>query len=325
MNQRLESARKNARKNREAFALLGQNIADLSQTIAQRIPYAVDELEMAATLESLGVSDVVARERFGAETTFALAQNVLTQLRASQPLRPQPSPSAYLAPLTPLWRDQLHGLGLLIGYGVVLLVIRYAGASGNLDDSQIIALSLGLTCAMCLSNGFSYALSRRASIYVGLEQRPAAVHFLKRTMQAALLTVIALVMGAAFLIAVMASWLADEGYIFLIAFSAWATIGISVAGLSLLRASPWFAMSLSAGSIVGVVADQIMTPLSATHLWLSALAGLLVVLATLGLGLKRAFAVAPSPASQRVSLPSAAYLAIWPRASSNCETALAFH
>lgn len=51
-------------------------IADLAARVSQRLPLPIDYLEIAALLESMGVTDGVARRRFGMADTFALAEVV---------------------------------------------------------------------------------------------------------------------------------------------------------------------------------------------------------------------------------------------------------
>jgi hypothetical protein len=56
--------------------------ADLVKEVASRIPLPVDALEITAMLESLGVTDELARRRYGAADAFDLAEQVLVEARA---------------------------------------------------------------------------------------------------------------------------------------------------------------------------------------------------------------------------------------------------
>jgi hypothetical protein len=56
---------------------------DLVEEVTRRIPLPVDALEITAVLESLGITDNLARRRYGAFDAFDLAEHVHTSMRAS--------------------------------------------------------------------------------------------------------------------------------------------------------------------------------------------------------------------------------------------------
>src|ERR1700716_2302330 len=59
---------------------------DLLAEVTRRVPLPIDGLEITALLESLGITDELARGRYGAADAFDLADKVLASARMWVPL-----------------------------------------------------------------------------------------------------------------------------------------------------------------------------------------------------------------------------------------------
>jgi glycosyltransferase involved in cell wall biosynthesis len=64
-----------------AVHLDGVLLAELAEEVYRRVPQPVDSLEITAVLESMGIPDRVASQRYGAADTFALGNAVLAWIR----------------------------------------------------------------------------------------------------------------------------------------------------------------------------------------------------------------------------------------------------
>ena len=69
---------------RTEFKVLDQEAAaTLAVEVSRRVPLPIDFLEITALLESMGITDEVAAQRYGVPDVFTLADAVLPQVRYS--------------------------------------------------------------------------------------------------------------------------------------------------------------------------------------------------------------------------------------------------
>ncbi|MBP2336728.1 hypothetical protein JOF41_002906 [Saccharothrix coeruleofusca] len=97
------------------------SVADLVGRVQPLLPAPVDELQVAALLESQGVTDQAAVEQYGAADVFALAQEVFQRL----PHTPVPAPETPLPRRS--WHDAAHGLLYLMPSAVYPAVFAVLG------------------------------------------------------------------------------------------------------------------------------------------------------------------------------------------------------
>jgi len=223
--------------------------AVLVDEVAERVPQPVDPLEIAAVLESLGVTDDVAASDYSVPTVFELAAEVFAELRL-QTRAPSTSASsagedpgeAPPSPAETVWRG-LFSLAPLLVLAAGLWGLGEAGASRR----AVFAVGLGATASILLTNGPIQAISRRASFYLGLGDRRAAWRYLL----SGLATVLALAAPAASLGLLVAAGVGGteprERALFAIAFVSAAPLWLLAAGLSLVRATGWSAVSFGLG------------------------------------------------------------------------------
>jgi hypothetical protein len=123
-----------------------QRCAELARTTQAVLPGAVDELHVAAALESRGVTDEMARNRYGRRDVFELAQRVLVDLARSPVESATPKPTRRRESL----RIVLHGPLYMLPSTVYPAVFAYLGAATILRG-MIVATVLGWIWGMAVS------------------------------------------------------------------------------------------------------------------------------------------------------------------------------
>lgn len=191
---------------------------------------------------------------------------------------------------------------------VLLLVIRAYGVLGAWDSGQVLALSLGMTASILLCSGFVYAMSRRASICLGLGDRRSASRFLRGTMLIAGLW--AMVVGPLLVLgsASLGLFTPEQRATFVLAFLGLSAIWILGSGLSLLRASGWLGVGLSIGLLTGLAVDRTVARISDLHLWAGTVVGFVLTIGVIAVALERVLGAAPDQRHRRVALPPVSYL-----------------
>jgi polysaccharide biosynthesis protein PelF len=287
-------------------------ISELAGEVLRRDSHPIDYLEIAAVLESIGVTDQIAAQRYGAPDTFALAENVLEQVRAMHILGQAHAPADQTEPRASIWqtlRDYAGGPIALLPNLVLLIMINVYARLGQWNEGQVLALTLGMTAGMLITNGFVQAIMRRASRALGLGSPRAAGRFLRASLLLAG-SVLAGVVVLALLVASGMGWFTfQERLIFGLAFLGLSTIWLMAGVLSLLRAPGWLGLGLLAGLIVGYAIDRLAAPFSSAHLALGTMVGFPVTVGLMFYRMRRPFDV-PIKAGKdnRVFLPPTTYL-----------------
>jgi len=286
----------------------------LANQVRQRDPLPIDYLEVTAVLESLGITDEVATNRYGAPHTFGLAEVVLDVVRAQRP--PLNARAASAAPAAEDTRrqallDYARGpLALLPGLALLLIIEAYRWLSGW-EAHTLMALSVGFTSAMLLTNVFTQGIMSRGSLYLGINNLRAARQYLGR----GLLFAGANLLGAVALTVLVTGWLGvltlGDRLIFALAFMALATIWLISSALVFQRAQAWLSVALGAGLIVGFTADRLAAPFFAWHLLLGSAGGYAVTIGVIVYALRWIFgpkASGPATKPDKVALPPASFL-----------------
>ena len=266
-------------------------------------------------IESHGITDTIARSRYGAEGTFDLAERVfapvmaLRQPRSSRPAKDSGrSPEAVRGRVADLARGPFALAPL-----VVLLCIVQAFSEVGWGRGRLLALSLGMTMSVALANGFVAAIARRVALYLGLGHRGLA----RRLLDAGLLTAAAsiAILGALAYVAARTFGLfaADERLVFLAALVCFTGLGLGIATLSIARATGWLCVGLAAGLAAALATRSLAGTGTGSQLLLALGAGLGVALAVLLAAARHVYGprrseTALPPRSQLV-LESAGYFA----------------
>ncbi|WAZ21235.1 hypothetical protein STRCI_002395 [Streptomyces cinnabarinus] len=144
-------------------------VDELAARLDDFVAAAVHPDEIAALLESDGLSDDQIRERYGVKNSFALAEVLYDRVprRYPEPRDPAPDP----------WRTSLLGCLLrgvvfaLPGFGYVLGAPLLAGPRG---DFGLPAGTVPLLAAALFGWTWNQGLSHRAYTWLGLADKPAA-------------------------------------------------------------------------------------------------------------------------------------------------------
>ncbi len=141
---------------------------------ATRWPTPVNVRDLAIRLETEGVSDFVAREDFGFEDTWAMAQAHFAELSGPAPAKVH----SKLHLVQSVKRrhglvDYINGISFalpLLFSCVAILLLRFSLWGGELPSSQAAAIGLGVACSFIVSGGFVQAMSRQGLWYMGTGQ-----------------------------------------------------------------------------------------------------------------------------------------------------------
>lgn len=138
------------------------------------IGYPVDTYAIVAVLETYGLRDVDARERFGAENVFDLADELFAEFRVRAKRYPHIPAAAETTGLSALQKFLLHYARGLFSNApwalqiVSLLLFGYAfGIYAKFDGKQVTVAGVGMMLSFLVSGGFVQALGRMASFYNG--------------------------------------------------------------------------------------------------------------------------------------------------------------
>ena len=269
----------------------------------------VDSLEVAALMESTGITDQIAAVRYGAADVFELADAALPDLRSRQWIE-APGGDSTEGVTGSLWarlRDATRVPLALVQAGLLLAVILAFAQFSGWPSDRVIALGLGMTTGILLVSVLIQALGRRASIYLGFRDRASAVASVD------LLTVVAaaVIAAIALAIAVAAFFSSDASAANLEAFgggfATLAMIWVAAAGPIVARAPEWLVLALAAA--VGTI--------YAGHLWISPAAADFGLVAAAAFGLAGAVVLVGRRLSlrrragekkEKAMLPSPGYL-----------------
>ena len=221
----------------------------LADELAAEIAQPVDPLELAAVIESHGITDTVARDRYGAETTFELAERVFPAVIAQRVPRSAQPPES-----DPRGRRRRGGRVSDLARGpfalvplLVLLATIGAFAEAGWDRGRLFALSLGMTVSAALANGFVGAIARRVALYLGLGYGGLAARLLTLDIVVAASAITTFGALAFALATALELFGADERLVFLLGLVCFTLVALGLAKLSLARATGWVCTGLAAG------------------------------------------------------------------------------
>lgn len=146
---------------------VGDPVADLAERLAAPCASAVHADEIAALLESEGLTDEQITERYGHGDLFSLAAALFALVPRAHP-EPEPAADPWR---TDPWRCVLRGLTFALPGVAYVLAGRWAGGPGG--PFGVSAAVAGWAAAALWSWGWNQGLAHRAGLLL-LAQRPRA-------------------------------------------------------------------------------------------------------------------------------------------------------
>jgi hypothetical protein len=147
---------------------------DLVDFVLQQTTSPVNTWAVAATLESRGVRDVDARQRYGDADVFALADRVYAACRArlieaGDPVEAVESPTGLSTVLQRYGRGFISGLPMLVQTFSVLLLAFVLYALLGYDEQRASVVALATLVSLVVTGGFVQCIGRLGVYYA--EQR----------------------------------------------------------------------------------------------------------------------------------------------------------
>lgn len=277
----------------------------------------VDVLQVAALLETAGITDSSALLRYGHASVFDLAESVMQHLPGCR-LNNSQHPTAP-APVEPRWQaalDYLRGPLTLLPMVLFSAVIMIYQQFGRWPLGTVLAMSVAVVGSLLVTSGFVQAASRKGSSYLSQGYILAAQRIIGRIMGMGLMAVFLTTLLLAFAAHALLAADLDAVMTLAIAFVVLSCLWLAAGVLFMLNQVHWFGIGLAVG--VGavwlllrrlplVLADRNVAMLAAT---VAGSAGALLVMAVV---LRRTLArrtAASSVGAQRVVLPATPHLLV---------------
>jgi len=233
-------------------------VSELAREISERDAKPIDSYEVTALLEAQGITDAVARNRYGFPSTFELGEAVFYYMHLKGII---PKPGRESRPhdesFLEKWMDYSRGLAALLPVFVLLMMVALLSLEGVWDYPMILAFSIGMTSSMVVSSGLLQSISRRLSIYVGMKHFQAArTYMIRAAFGSVFLNLMAALLAA--LIAVSLSLLTrQELIVFIAAFIGLGTLWLLGGQLAIAGKASWLGWSMAAGLLVGVATSSL--------------------------------------------------------------------
>jgi glycosyltransferase involved in cell wall biosynthesis len=284
----------------------------MADEVMRHCPQPIDFLEVTAIIESFGTTDDIARHQYGASDTFALAKAVLAIIREEHPIMGGVARKEHTEPISN-FRQKLmlytSGPITLLPGLIVMSIIQFYAISGQFTSEQMLALSMGISTGLLLTNGFLQAIMRRTSICLSLNNPTSARKFLIRSLSMAALAVIGLGMTTILLTSCFNVYTFEDRILFCLGYIGISIIWLVGGALSPLKAQLWLGIGLITGLGTIIATDFLTGIFLSEHLIVSTIAGIIVTLGVIFYAIKRAFAkIRKSVKKDREILPSNTYL-----------------
>lgn len=237
-----------------------ESLPALIEDVAKRCPQPVSALQIAALLESSGITDTAARQKYGCNDVFELAEVVTQGVLASTHLRAQPLTSSPGTNGMPRSRQQSQGapgpdslmdyargpLSLLPMILVSLIIAAYQ-EMGQWESYQVVTLGASMLGSLLVTSGFIQAASRKGAGYLSQGYVRAATAMVVRIVMVGALAVLVTAAVAGALVRVALGWLPGDVALMVVAYIALSFLWLTAAVLFLVEASHWFGGSLAVG------------------------------------------------------------------------------
>jgi len=246
-----------------------RTVDSLVAEVHRSVPLPVSVLQVAALLESAGVTDAAARARYGHDSVFVLAKTVGAALlqtgeaeigssRVSVPLR-EADRDAAPGRRASLLADYLRGPFSLLPLVLLSVMIGAFQAYGAWGSGRVLVLSGATIGSLLVTGGFVQVAARRGSIYLSQGYARSAARFLTRLAGVSLVTVLAaaglITLGGRSLGLLSSQDLALLALAFVLLSVLWLLSGV----LAIVQRSVWFGISLALGSACSYATLMVLT------------------------------------------------------------------
>ncbi|MBV8528816.1 MAG: GT4 family glycosyltransferase PelF [Candidatus Dormibacteraeota bacterium] len=282
-------------------------VAALAVEVAQRVRFPLEDLEIAAVLESMAISDMVAQQRYGAADVFELAETIFARVERRPPATdfPRGRGTRLIRAVAGVATDYVRGPLAMFPILVLLVAIAAYRLVGNWSEDQVLAMALGITASLLVTNGFTQAGARRAAIYLSREMPGAMLVFLRATAIAATLTVTVLTALTLTLATVLNIASQTDRVIFSVSMLLFATLWLVASALALVDAAIWIGAGLIVGLMVVVGTALVLQPVG-FYLVAATAAGYTAALVVMLRALRRGLSHVST--KDRFALPATAYV-----------------
>ncbi len=259
-------------------------IEEVYKTCAQPI----NMLHIAALLETAGVTDTTARQRYGYPDVFALAENLADRMRTMpthppvQPIEPDIPRENWKTTLIDYGRGPMGLLPLIL---LTVLINLYQNF-GGWDSSQVLTLSISTIGSLLVTSGFVQIAARKGSSYLSQGYVRAGGRIIVQIIGLCLAVVLvsALILTLSLRSAV---WFDQNDHgLLLTAYITLSCLWMFSAVLAILNLMHWFVIALGAGVVATYTSIELLlrahlpaptVMLVATVVGLLTMAGLMVV------------------------------------------------
>jgi polysaccharide biosynthesis protein PelF len=262
--------------------ITGEGGVALLDAVREQVSHPVDEREIAAVLETSGVTDAVAQARYGAGDAFALASAIFSQLRGGEVgagLRPH-----RIVPPDPERESitrAVSGALMLVPAGVLLGLGHWIGPIHGWTSGAGRALLLGVVASTLLGNAFLFAIMRRGALLLGCDRWNAARRFLLLSSVIAVVLLLCADAVALLVASAVGHLTGAEAATFGLSFAALIGLWVLTGGLVLVRRGYEVGLATLAGVAVGVVIYYALGTRSTTDVELALCIGYLVTIVVL--------------------------------------------
>jgi len=228
-----------------------EGVGLLAEEVRSACPAPINRLQITALLESAGVTDAIATQRYGYGNVFALADGV-AEVLATTPAQVVPSRAARIDEISrrAMAIDYLRGPLGVLPLLLLTVIVGVFQSFGRWEGARILTLSASTIGSLLVTGGFIQIAARKGSSYLSQGYALAAARFVGRVGVVAFATVVisGLVIWG---VTRQLGWLAaEDGPLMLGSYVALACLWMLSAGLSIFKRVHWFGIALAAG--VGV-------------------------------------------------------------------------
>jgi polysaccharide biosynthesis protein PelF len=287
---------------------------DLARDVETRSPVPMDALEVAAVIESIGVTDRLARRRYGEHDVFTLASSLfeaLTNKRKAQGSAGRVGPPPTVQRRGGGFFDAArHPAWALVPSIVLLAAIFALSHMGRWPTNRVLALAIGMSAGMLGTNGLALAMGRRASVALSLGKIMAARRFFVGCLVLGVLFTAVLSVSLSFIPWHGVSFLHTDRPVFITASIVLAVLWLTASALSLVAASGFAALALCIGLGVTVGISYGTDRVTRHHLLIGVSVGVAVAAAGMFVVLNKHAQRLAQKQIGRQRLPSAGYLMV---------------